>query len=193
MPQPFTALQSIQDHGFFVLPVRRVQHRDRAADHFGSRVAEHVFGCLVPCCDDAIECLADDRVVRRFDDAGKVQPSLAATPFLGDVVVDLGHQGSSAGRIAAQRLVTDHDDFLSVAPPVVQLAGPFVVLEQFPVGLAQRSGKLGLQQPMRYLADRLCGGEAVQPLHAARPEADLAFEAACHDLRQAELGCSRLQ
>ena len=57
-----------QDDVFFGLAVRRDDHPNRPADGFGRRVAEHPLGGPVPGRDDAVQILADDRVVGRFDD-----------------------------------------------------------------------------------------------------------------------------
>ena len=62
----------VEDHVFFGLPIGRNDHADRLADGFGRGVAEHAFGRPIPGRDDAVQILADDRVVRRFDDAREV-------------------------------------------------------------------------------------------------------------------------
>jgi hypothetical protein len=54
---------------FFALPVGRHDHANRLPDGFRGGVPEHAFGCPVPRADDPVEILADNRVVRRFDDA----------------------------------------------------------------------------------------------------------------------------
>ena len=40
---------------------------DRLPDHFFTRVLEQGFGAAIPCCDDAVEVAAVNRVWRRFD------------------------------------------------------------------------------------------------------------------------------
>ena len=57
-----------QHHVFLAPPVGRNDQRDRLADRLGCGVAEHPLGAAVPGHDDAVEVLADDRVVGRFDD-----------------------------------------------------------------------------------------------------------------------------
>ena len=57
---------------FFLLPIGGHDHADRPADDFGRGVAEQPFGRPVPRDDRAIQILADDRVVARFDDGGEM-------------------------------------------------------------------------------------------------------------------------
>ena len=47
-------------------PLRRNDARDRLPDHFVGRVAEHPLGGGVPRRDDAVQILADDRIVGRL-------------------------------------------------------------------------------------------------------------------------------
>ena len=178
---PLAAAQAFEDHSLLVQPVGRQQQRDRLADHFCGAVAEHGLGGAVPGGDHALERLADDRVLGRFDDAREVLPQLATAPGLGDVVVDLGHQRRGIGGRAMQRLVADDDDSLSVAAPVMQF------------DVAARAGEFGSQQVVRDAANRLGRGKPVEPLHAVRPIPDFAAEAAGQYLGQAQSGRLRLQ
>ena len=61
-----------EDHVFFGLPIGGNDHPDRLADRFRGGVAEHPFGGAVPRRDDAVQVLADDGVVGRFDDPGEM-------------------------------------------------------------------------------------------------------------------------
>ncbi|OLB63659.1 MAG: hypothetical protein AUI11_00500 [Acidobacteria bacterium 13_2_20CM_2_66_4] len=63
-----SASDAAQDLLFFREPLRRDDERDRAADDFAGRVAEHALGRGVPRLHDAVQVLADDRVVRGGDD-----------------------------------------------------------------------------------------------------------------------------
>src|SRR5205085_1818582 len=65
------ATHVIEDLIFFALPIRRDDAADRLADHFLRRVAEHLLGGPVPGHHDAVQVLADDRIVARLDDRGE--------------------------------------------------------------------------------------------------------------------------
>ena len=67
-----TGADARQDHVFFGLAIGRDDHANRLADGLGGGVAEHAFGRPVPGRDDAVQILADDGVVRRFDDPGEM-------------------------------------------------------------------------------------------------------------------------
>ena len=54
------------------LPVGRNDDPDRPPDRLVGGVAEHPLGGAIPRADDAVEVLADDRVVGRFDDLGEI-------------------------------------------------------------------------------------------------------------------------
>ena len=60
-----------QDVIFLRKPVGGDDERDGLADRFFSGVAEHPLGGAVPRRDDAVEVLADDRVVGGLDNGGK--------------------------------------------------------------------------------------------------------------------------
>ena len=68
MRDRLTGADACEDQFFFGLPVGRNDHADRLADRLGGGVAEHPLGRPIPRRDDAVQILADDRVVRRFDD-----------------------------------------------------------------------------------------------------------------------------
>src|SRR5689334_5763111 len=69
MLDPIATPQSREDLGLLAQAVRRDEDGDGVADGFGGAVAEDPLGPLVPSADDALERLADDRVVRRLDDS----------------------------------------------------------------------------------------------------------------------------
>ena len=92
---PPPGLEARDDLVFFRDAIRRNDERDVAADRLLRRVAEQPLGGGVPALDDAVERLADDRVVRGLDDR-REQPrveqaaGLASlqSPPLGDVAED---------------------------------------------------------------------------------------------------------
>ena len=79
---------------FLGLPIGGDDHPNGAADRLGGRVAEHPFGGAVPGRDDAVQILADDRVVRRFDDLGEMAR--------GDIVQLLRHARITARRAESE-------------------------------------------------------------------------------------------
>ena len=65
---PLAAADAPEDGRHLVLPARGGEERDVAADDLPGRVAEEALGGGVPARDDAVEVLADDRVVGARDD-----------------------------------------------------------------------------------------------------------------------------
>ena len=61
-----------EDHVLLGLAIGRNDHANRLADGFSRGVAEHALGGPIPGSDDAVQVLADDGVVGRFDDSGEV-------------------------------------------------------------------------------------------------------------------------
>src|SRR5690242_14291859 len=70
MTHGLPAANTAEDEVLFLLAIGRDDHPDRASDGFLCGVAKHALGCGVPRLNNAVEVLADDRVVRRFDDLG---------------------------------------------------------------------------------------------------------------------------
>ena len=71
-----------------VQPLRRDDQGDRPADGLRGRVAEEPLGPGVPRPDDAVERLADDRVLGRLDDGRQPRLGLLGPLALGDVAED---------------------------------------------------------------------------------------------------------
>src|SRR5579883_3571280 len=61
-----------KNFGLFVEPIGRNDERDRFAYRLLGTVSEEALGAVVPSLDDAVEILADDGIVRGFDDRGEV-------------------------------------------------------------------------------------------------------------------------
>ena len=55
---------AFDDFWFFINAICRDQDRDRLADDLFGPIAEQPLGTAIPACDDAVEVLADNRVVR---------------------------------------------------------------------------------------------------------------------------------
>src|SRR6516165_8298958 len=49
---------------FLCLALQRNQSRDRRSDHLLSRVTKDAFCTLIPTCNDAVEILSNDRILR---------------------------------------------------------------------------------------------------------------------------------
>ena len=71
MVEPFARRTRFRMRGISSGRSGRGDDRDRLADDLAGAVAEDALGRFVPARDDAGERLADDRVVRQFDDRGK--------------------------------------------------------------------------------------------------------------------------
>src|SRR5690606_18023199 len=78
VPHCLTGPDASEDEVLFVLPIGWNDDADGAADHLVGAVAKDAFGRVIPELDDAVEVLADDRVVRRLDDAGQEATAEAA-------------------------------------------------------------------------------------------------------------------
>ena len=59
----------VQDFRLLLLPARRDQHQDRAADRLVAAIAEDPLRRLVPARDGPVQVLADNRIVGRVDDS----------------------------------------------------------------------------------------------------------------------------
>ncbi len=85
---PLAAAEPLQDRALLVVPLRRDDQGDRPADGLLGRVAEEPLGPGVPRADDAVERLADDRVVGRLDDGRQPRLGLLRPLALGHVAED---------------------------------------------------------------------------------------------------------
>ena len=71
MLDAFAAANVPEHHVLFGKAVRRDHHRDGLPDGLVGGVAEQLLCAAIPGGDDAVEILADDRIVRRLDDRRK--------------------------------------------------------------------------------------------------------------------------
>src|SRR5205085_11552589 len=76
-----------EDLPLFVLELGRDDDRNRLADDLFRPIAKQSNGAVVPGIDAAVERLADDSVVRRFDDRSQQGATLLGSLF--DLVKDL--------------------------------------------------------------------------------------------------------
>jgi hypothetical protein len=75
------------------------QHRDRLADGLLLEIAEQPLRALVPGADHAVEVLADDGVVGRFDDRGKAMRHLLGALLLTHVDQHVDGADEGAGGV----------------------------------------------------------------------------------------------
>jgi hypothetical protein len=68
MFHPFTATDAVQNAWLLINAFRWHQNAYRLADHFFRPVAKNPFGAAVPSDNNAVQVLADDPVIRRFND-----------------------------------------------------------------------------------------------------------------------------
>src|SRR5581483_3136605 len=87
MLDPLPAADPGQDLLLLALAVCRNQHADRLADGLACRIAEKAAGAGIPAGDDAQEVLADDGVLRRFDDRGEVRIGIVLPALAGKLLV----------------------------------------------------------------------------------------------------------
>src|SRR5690242_5090175 len=86
MLDPFAAPDSVQNSGHFIYTVRTCKDRYWPADHLLRGVAKYPRGRPVPAGNETIQILADDCIIRRFDDGCQkhlniVQSSHRKPPF----------------------------------------------------------------------------------------------------------------
>ncbi len=80
-----------EDVHLFFAPIRRNEHLHRLAENLFRGVSEQVAGSPVPRRDPAVERLADDRVVGRFDDGREAPAGLRSEVSAGPVLDDRQH------------------------------------------------------------------------------------------------------
>src|SRR6516165_3399681 len=79
------APDTLQDLRFFAFEMMRDDRGDRFTDHFFRGISEQMLGARIPADDGALEILADDRIVGRFDDAGELSACFLAAALIGYV------------------------------------------------------------------------------------------------------------
>src|SRR5690349_3935286 len=81
MIDALAALKTGQDFGLLVLPVfRNYEFEDGLADRLFRRIAEQALRPLIPTHDDAVQVLADDRVIRRTHDCTQMSAGFLLFP-----------------------------------------------------------------------------------------------------------------
>src|SRR5215510_407509 len=109
----FAAPDAFQNTRLLIRAIRRYQNHDGLTDGLFSRIAEQLLRAFVPTHDDAVQVLADDGVVRRFDDGRQLGYSIFR-PFA------FGEVGERAERVRARVILdqrrSDHADPLLSAP-----------------------------------------------------------------------------
>src|SRR5689334_2344331 len=87
MMDPLPARDSFEDLGDLVRGLGRREHRNMPSDDLLGFIAEDSLRAPVPTPDDAVQILADDGVVRRFDNGGQALPKFGSVSLSGDVMV----------------------------------------------------------------------------------------------------------
>jgi hypothetical protein len=75
----FALADLIQDRGYVFLVFGPSENGDRFADDLVGGVSEDTLGAAIPTRDEAFERLADDSVIGRIDDGGKLIAQLMST------------------------------------------------------------------------------------------------------------------
>ena len=99
---PLAASYAFEDHVLFQQAVSREQPGNRLTDHFLGCVSEDRLGSPVPARDDALERLADDRVVGAFDDSAEIGASIVRFLTLANIDEHV-HRADQLARGIAQR------------------------------------------------------------------------------------------
>src|SRR5262245_25672583 len=81
----FAAPDGFQSPRLLIRAIRRYQNHDGLADDLFSRIAKQFLRAFVPTYDDAVQILADDGVVRRFDDGRQLAYSVFRLLAFGNV------------------------------------------------------------------------------------------------------------
>src|ERR1700730_18208425 len=108
---------SRHDRFFLFLLIGRNQTRNRLADDFLSQIAKNALRAGVPAGDDAIEVLADDGVVARFDDSGEPQRGLL-TAFALRYVLEAVDGADNVSAAILDRLDVDERDAAQAVRPL---------------------------------------------------------------------------
>src|SRR6185369_206605 len=85
MVNPIAAADALQDFRFFLEMIRRNENGYRLADNLLRSISKDPLRTAIPARNDAIQILADDRIVRRFDDGREKRGGLQFMRFLAHV------------------------------------------------------------------------------------------------------------
>ena len=149
----FAAPKATQDVVFLALTVGRDDHPDRSADRLLCREAEQPLGRWIPCGDDPVEVLADDRLIGPADDGGEPQRGFLGSLLVGGVLEQNGepvrgreHASSEPAPVRpVQRLEHDGRGLDRRAPQPGLDVGPDDIGEQLPDRLADHRRRVAEQ------------------------------------------------
>ena len=68
MVDRLAAFDALEYFVLFMNALRREEHQDRLTDGFGGGITESFFRAVIPTCDDSVEGVADDDIIRGVDD-----------------------------------------------------------------------------------------------------------------------------
>ena len=151
----FPALQLRQEFWQFIRSIVWDKHRDGLPHNLLKCVAKDSFGGFVPTENMPVQCLADNRVIRRFHNGGQVTKSFLRLFALGDVPVDFENPRRLTVKISLQYLATRHDNGGTVVRDVAQFSFPYPRFHEASPSFLHRFGELGLQEVMGDFAQRL--------------------------------------
>src|SRR5215207_5612134 len=149
---PLAATQPGHDVAKLVNPLPREDTDDRLPDHLLRGVAIQTLGGLVPAGDDAIQRLADDDVVRGFDDGGEALAVDGGTVPFRDVAQD-GKGDRTRRQLDDCGPGLDWDD-CAVLAPQLQLTPPAPAMGT-PESLDRRPISFGRDQIIESRAEKL--------------------------------------
>ena len=105
------------EHLFLLLDsIGRDDQRDRTSNGLVRRVPEHPGRARIPGGDDAVERLADDRVIRPLDDGGEVSLDLFRPSTIRDVDAGADVPGEAAVRLESRHTAVKDPAVLAVVP-----------------------------------------------------------------------------
>src|SRR5271154_6305740 len=128
MIDPLTSSDAGENHALFVKPVRRNDDCDRLTSRLLRRVVEEALGAPVPTGYDAVEVLADNRVIAGLDD--RADPTQALFTFVKRGFDLLAFSDVDAGRMQEHHRPLRvpngmhgkiHDPLAPIAQPVWKL------------------------------------------------------------------------
>src|SRR5262249_12865716 len=81
----FPAPDAFHNPRLLIRAVRRYHNHDGLADDLFSRIAEKLLRAFIPAHDDAVQIIAVEGVVRRFDDGRQLSHGVSRPLAFGDV------------------------------------------------------------------------------------------------------------
>jgi hypothetical protein len=140
---------------------------DRLSNRLARRIAKHALGGVVPRGDDAGQVLADNGILRRLDQGGKLSAcGFGASTFR---YVAIGFQDDRA-TVDVDHLVSALDEhFPSIPGVMTKLAGPFPALAELSQECVQTQRMFRLEQFVAASSERVVTWIAIQAFASGVP------------------------